>query len=92
MQRLYLGRGGPKELAAIGATLSESNNMKQTLIKAMNQNKASKGNSSSKLKYKLLEKYVATLGSHGELVQFLANAIVEDPPQSSTDGGFIMAG
>jgi DNA mismatch repair protein MutS len=76
LQRLYLGRGSPRDLAAIGQTLSLIAEIKKIL-------------SSTKAQPELLKLYTKNLATHENLVSTLAKAIVEEPPPTTIEGGFI---
>ncbi len=79
MQRLYLARGGPRDLSSIGYTLELIAKVKATL----------KG---CKSPPDLLAQYIEKLQPHEKLVATLKSALKQDPPQSTIDGGFIEDG
>ncbi|NQV55057.1 MAG: DNA mismatch repair protein MutS [Rhodospirillales bacterium] len=78
LTRLTLGRGGPRDLAAIGSGLALTATIRQTLDGA-----------ASPL---LVAGWLDNLGAHGEIVARLAEALLPDLPLLSRDGGFIAPG
>jgi DNA mismatch repair protein MutS len=79
LSRLVLGRGGPRDLAALGAGLNAAGAMRQRLEK------------SSDLPAGLL-RAGEELGEHGALVRELSQALAPELPASVRDGGFIAPG
>jgi DNA mismatch repair protein MutS len=81
MARLALGRGGPRDLAALKATLAASAELRQRLRAAA---------------LPALPGLIATaernLGEHGALVDRLGRALGPDLPLLARDGGFIALG
>lgn len=75
LSRLSLDRGGPRDLAAIRNGLKEADHLAQPL----NQEGLPK----------LLRTSVDSLSGHHELVDFLDQALVAEPPHLARDGGFI---
>ena len=78
LSRLTLGRGGPRDLAAIRDGLLMSASARDLFA----QDTLSKG----------IEQSLKNLGSHGELVGALAEALAQDLPVLARDGGFVRAG
>jgi DNA mismatch repair protein MutS len=79
MARLALGRGGPRDLAALRDTLTESAGIRRLLAAVP-------------AKPLLLERVAADLGEHGDFVAWLARALAPELPLSTRDGGFIAPG
>ena len=80
LSRLALGRGGPRDLAAIRDGLGETRVLKDRLAQASAP--LPEGTAAAQ----------AGLGFHGELVAELARALAPELPLLSRDGGFIAAG
>jgi DNA mismatch repair protein MutS len=81
MARLALGRGGPRDLAALRDTLGESATLRRLLaLKPMAEKPA------------LLAQAERDLGEHGALVDRLKRALAADLPGMTRDGGFIAQG
>ena len=78
LSRLSVGRGGPRDLAAIRDGLELAGALRETLEAAAMP--AS------------LSGPVSGLGAHGELVDHLRRALADELPISTKDGGFIRAG
>ncbi len=79
MARLALGRGGPRDLAALRDTLRESAEFRRLLQQAQ-------------AKPLLLERAERDLGEHGASVERLTQALAADLPLITREGGFIAAG
>ncbi|HXZ02109.1 MAG TPA: DNA mismatch repair protein MutS [Stellaceae bacterium] len=79
MARLALGRGGPRDLAALRDTLAASAEFRRLLQAAP-------------AKPRLLERAEGDLGEHGAFVAHLARALAAELPLIARDGGFIAAG
>ena len=81
LSRLSLGRGGPRDLAAVRDGLLEAGGMQELLsdlkLTALPQNLAA---------------ILQDLGFHDQLVDRLNRALAEDLPLQARDGGFIAAG
>ncbi len=78
LSRLSLGRGGPRDLAAIRDGLELAGALRETLeAGAMPAS---------------LSGPVSDLGAHGELVDHLRRALADELPLSAKDGGFIAPG
>ncbi len=77
MARLGLGRGGPRDLAALRDTLGETARLRQLFAEA--------GLPS------LLARAVRDLGEHSALVDRLGRALAGELPLFARDGGFIAA-
>ncbi|MGE4528728.1 MAG: DNA mismatch repair protein MutS, partial [Rhodospirillaceae bacterium] len=80
LTRLSLGRGGPRDALAIRGTLSRLPEIKALLTQP-----------DGLLPEGLLRGYAA-LGDHGNLVERLERAIVDEPPLLARDGGVIRPG
>ena len=83
LMRLSLGRGGPRDLAAILNGLKAS----RLIQTALRGDADVLGEAAAQI-----EDAVSDLGDHHALVADLENALVEEPPLLSRDGGFIAAG
>ncbi len=79
MARLALGRGGPRDLAALRDTLGQSAEFRRLL-----QDAAAKPH--------LLERAQGDLGEHGDFVGHLTRALAAELPPVTREGGFIAAG
>ena len=78
LSRISLGRGGPRDLAAVRDGLELAGALRETLeAVAMPAS---------------LSGPVSDLGAHGELVDHLRRALADELPISTKDGGFIRAG
>jgi DNA mismatch repair protein MutS len=77
--RLALGRGGPRDLAALRDTLRETASLRLLLQQAP-------------ALPALLAEAERDLGEHGDFVATLARALAAELPLSPRDGGFIAAG
>ena len=80
LSRIALGRGGPRDLAAIRQGLEQA-----AAIRVLVE--GAKG-----LAPDGIAQAATDLGHHGELVDRLARALADDLPLLSRDGGFIRAG
>eukprot|EP01124_Arcella_intermedia_P002027 TRINITY_DN11115_c0_g1_i2.p1 TRINITY_DN11115_c0_g1~~TRINITY_DN11115_c0_g1_i2.p1 ORF type:complete len:644 (-),score=163.40 TRINITY_DN11115_c0_g1_i2:3-1883(-) len=87
LQRLTLGRGGPRDLAAIASTLTEMSHIKEEVIhyNELNPQKL------PELLETILKKLEAS-ASLKDLVSLLERALVDDPPANITFGDFITEG
>ncbi len=81
LSRLTLGRGGPRDLAAVRDALTEAAALRQRLS-ADGLAPPPEG----------IERVRADLGFHETLVERLARALAEELPLLARDGGFIAAG
>lgn len=79
LSRLSLGRGGPRDLAAIGHGLARGEELRIFLEKQTDTPER-------------LKKSVDHLGYHGPLIDRLERALLPDLPMLSRDGGFIARG
>ncbi|HZB93690.1 MAG TPA: DNA mismatch repair protein MutS [Stellaceae bacterium] len=79
LARLALGRGGPRDLAALRDTLAETRSLRHRLEAAP-------------AKPALLAEAESDLGEHVEFVGHLARALAGELPLAARDGGFIAAG
>src|SRR5215831_4235968 len=82
LSRLTLGRGGPRDLAAIRDALAEGAQLRQLLEQPEGLAPLPAG----------LVAVRRDLGHHGELVDRLGRALAADLPLLTRDGGFIAAG
>jgi DNA mismatch repair protein MutS len=82
LQRLSMARGSPRDLGAIGATLDNSVATLRTLF----------GGGGGGALPRSLSSLVASLPDLSPLVDELARALVDDPPLSIADGGFVASG
>jgi DNA mismatch repair protein MutS len=80
MSRLALGRGGPRDLAALRDALGETAHLRELLMAP----------GLVPLPQRLREAQ-ARLGEHGALVERLARALAAELPLFARDGGFIAA-
>ncbi len=80
LSRLTLGRGGPRDLAAVRDGLAQTRRLKDAL-----------GQSRLGVLPALTAKAVVDLGFHGELVERLGRALALELPVLARDGGFIAA-
>ncbi len=85
VSRLSLGRGGPRDLLAIGQTLQMVPRIKNIIM-------GLGSNNIIKTLPPALEKIIAKFGHHESLVQEVSNALVDSPPLLARDGGFIKEG
>jgi DNA mismatch repair protein MutS len=81
LQRLSLGRGSPRDLAAIGQTIAEVVKLKQFFAECEDQEFPS-----------VLNGQIVKLKELKELEQILANALRDTLPTTILDGGFIKPG
>ncbi|MBO22765.1 MAG: DNA mismatch repair protein MutS [Rhodospirillaceae bacterium] len=79
LSRLALGRGGPRDMAAIRAGLEAARTLRK-FLRAMADIPAT------------LDDVAAAFGEHDQLVARLAAALAPDPPLAARDGGFIAGG
>jgi len=79
LSRLLVGRGGPRDLAALGAGLAAAGEIRARLSGA------------GALPAGLAEA-AAALGDHGRLVEELGRALGPELPLAARDGGFIASG
>ncbi len=84
--RLCLGRGGPRDLAAVRAALERA----ETLRRRLDGETGGAGELAPPPRG--LARAAARLGRHGVLTDRLARALVPEPPLSARDGGFIADG
>jgi len=82
LSRLTLGRGGPRDLAAIRDALAEAAQLRALLEQPAKLAPLPQG----------LANVRRDLGHHAELVDRLARALAADLPLLARDGGFIAAG
>ncbi len=79
--RLALGRGGPRDMAAIRDGLNHA----QSMADAFEQNDSGE-------RPKELEDAVAALSGCGDLLPELREALIDHPPLLERDGGFVATG
>jgi len=80
LTRLSLGRGGPRDLAAVQGGLARAGELRDAI-----------GNAAA-LPPQGARAAAEALSGHGELVQHLAEALAPEPPVLLRDGGFVAAG
>ena len=80
LSRLHLGRGGPRDLAAIRDGLAQG---------AVMRNRLTNDESPLSELTQNLAAVVKNFGNHHALVQRLADALAEDLPLQARDGGFV---
>lgn len=78
LSRVTLGRGGPRDLAAIGAGLSVAFQLREALIPLDPP--------------AVIQDAIQGLGTHGALVDELERALAADLPLMARDGGFVIQG
>ena len=78
LSRLSLGRGGPRDLAAVRNGLSQAEQIAE-IVGALDLPQ-------------VLSEAARNLGGHAELVDLLDAALVAEPPLLARDGGFIAPG
>src|SRR6185312_4094128 len=78
MARLALGRGGPRDLAALRDTLGESAGLRRVL-----------GDAAAEMKPVLVLRAARDLGEHTAFVERLRRALASELPLVTRDGGFI---
>jgi DNA mismatch repair protein MutS len=83
LSRLSLGRGGPRDLAAVRDALSVATALRSLLQQGAGQEAAAAA---------LLAEAVRDLGLHDTLIGRLARALAPEPPLLARDGGAIAAG
>jgi DNA mismatch repair protein MutS len=81
LSRITIGRGGPRDVGAIRAGLIAAAGIKRDL-----QDHASLQTAAD------LPGLVAALGGHDALIDELGQALVDEPPISGADGGFVRKG
>ena len=91
LSRLSLGRGGPRDLAAIRAALAVADRL-HGLIGAGSGSPGSGLQAPDNGPAGLPAAALAALSSHGALVERLASALAPEPPLLARDGGAIAAG
>ncbi len=84
LTRLRLARGGPRDLLAIRQGLSVNNYINECLYK--------KSSSVGLEEKSILDGWLDGLAGHTSLLQTLSEALKEDVPLLTRDGGFIAAG
>ena len=83
LSRVMLGRGGPRDLAAICGGLKQGSLLKEALVLF------TKGRSSPT---NVLARELNDLGHHDVLIERLTSALDQDLPLLARDGGFIATG
>ena len=84
LARLSLGRGGPRDLAAIGLGLGRAGELKARLARA--------GAAGLAPAPQLVARWIEDLGDHGALTGVLAKALAPELPLLARDGGFVAKG
>ncbi|GAM26571.1 hypothetical protein SAMD00019534_097460 [Acytostelium subglobosum LB1] len=108
LQRVFIGRAGPRDLASIGATLVAATMLKQRLIDALQTSTdaasaaaaqaSTKTKASSKVKVshdpilEVAQSLVDQISDFDGLLATLSEALVDNPPYLVSDGGFIQRG
>ena len=80
LARLALGRGGPRDLAAIGTALARIPEIRALLARAF------------EFPPEGIARALAALGDHSALADRLARALSDDLPLLARDGGFVRGG
>ncbi len=86
LSRVTVGRGGPRDLAAIAVGLGLAAEMKETLATGDSRESGPLGAPGG------IRELVTGLGTHGPLVDRLGRALKPDLPARTQDGGFIAPG
>ena len=81
LSRLTIGRGGPRDVAAIRAGLGAAADIRRDLQGMSALQTAAD-----------LPGLVDALGGHDGLIEELSRALVDEPPMSTADGGFVRKG
>ncbi len=81
LSRLTIGRGGPRDVAAIRQGLRAAAEIRRGL-----QNMSGLQTAAD------LPGLVEALGGHDDLVDELARALIDEPPMGTADGGFVRKG
>ncbi len=76
LSRLVLERGGPRDLAAIRAGLTQAENIAAQMVEVP----------------LLMAEAAKALVGHGALIDLLGEALIAEPPLMARDGGYIAAG
>jgi DNA mismatch repair protein MutS len=84
LSRLTVGRGGPRDLAALRDGLGQAAGLRGTLSQLQGGVDAGPP--------ELLQRAADDMGEHGELTDRLTRALAGDLPTLARDGGFIAAG
>lgn len=87
MSRLSVGRGGPRDLAAVRDALDQASNIREIIRKDI-------ANSQSDLteKHEDIKNILAKFGDHSNIVDELRRALLPDPPLITREGNFIARG
>ncbi len=80
LSRIVLGRGGPRDLAAIGEALAAAHRLRACVADGAGAASAE------------IAACVEKLGRHDETIDRLRRALVSEPPAQARDGGFIAPG
>ncbi|KYQ92412.1 hypothetical protein DLAC_06391 [Tieghemostelium lacteum] len=78
LQRIYIGRAGPRDLSAIGSTLAISTHIKEVLLE--------------RSKNKTIVQLLQGIEVFDSLLNELSSALVDNPPFLTSQGGFIEVG
>ncbi|WP_219846060.1 DNA mismatch repair protein MutS [Emcibacter nanhaiensis] len=87
LSRLSVGRGGPRDLAAIRDGLAQADDLKDMLRRVCERQAREQI-----LAPLELDEIMAHMGTHQELVDLLARALAEELPTIIRDGNFIATG
>ncbi|MCC3862364.1 DNA mismatch repair protein MutS [Pseudemcibacter aquimaris] len=87
MSRLSVGRGGPRDLAAVGQGLDQAFQIREIIERNIE-------NTRDDLSGKIddLKEIIGKFGHHSDLVDELRRALLPDPPLIIRDGNFIARG
>lgn len=80
VQRLSLGRGSPRDLAAVGNTLEQAEIIQKMFMEQHQQLPL------------IIVEHLQEIGDHKELVDELQRALKPNLPPQTSDGGFIKEG
>ncbi|MBL4602350.1 MAG: DNA mismatch repair protein MutS [Emcibacteraceae bacterium] len=87
MSRLSVGRGGPRDLAAVGVALDQAFTIRKIIEKDI-----AKSEVSLAIDFADLKEILVKFGDHAKLVDELRRALLPDPPLIIRDGNFIAKG
>ena len=81
LSRISIGRGGPRDIGAVRAGLTSALDIKRDLRDLPSLQTAED-----------LPGLVEALGGHDDLIDELVRALIDEPPMSGADGGFVRKG
>lgn len=87
MSRLSVGRGGPRDLAAVRDALGQSFEIRQII-----ENNLTKTEDQTGVEYDYIRSILDGFGDHSAIVDELSRALLPDPPLIIRDGNFIAKG